>query len=80
MIVRYKDWPGTGLRLEDPKDKFHCLDMGGGHGSTAKCDLYVGEAQGKGATIQLEPVDVARLAVMCTQWLAWHHSGRGTRV
>jgi hypothetical protein len=75
--VIYEGWPGTGLRLEDEKP-YRVLDTGGSHGANGGMTLFVGE-EGSSATIELDPLDVARLAAMCSQWLAWHHSGRGTR-
>jgi hypothetical protein len=78
MRVAYEGWPGTGLRLEDENDVRRCVDAGGSHGGKGGMTLYVGERAGH-AQVELDPGDVARLAVMCAQWLAWHHSGRGTR-
>lgn len=79
MRVAYEGWPGTGLRLEAKNDVWHCVDAGGSHGHGGGMTLYVGEGAGRGAQVELEPEDVARLAAMCGQWLAWHHSGRPTR-
>lgn len=70
MIVRYEG-AGTGLRLEDDlSNPWKCLDVGGSHARNAPMRVYVGEAQGVGATIDLEPQDVARLITECGHYLA----------
>jgi hypothetical protein len=75
MIVRFEGWPGTGLRLEDPKDPWRALDVGGTHGK-GPMKLTVVEAKGKGSEIELEVEDVAALLKHCAMWLSWHHRGR----
>lgn len=76
MIPRYDGWPGTGLRLEDPKDDYRFLDTGGTHGQVGGMTMCVGERHGVSATIELNPEDVARVASVCNDWLAWHLGGR----
>jgi hypothetical protein len=77
MIVRYEGWPGTGLRLEKPNDSSYCIDVSG-RKLEGPMELFVcaGKGQQPGTMINLEPEDVARLAVMCNQWLTWHFTRR----
>lgn len=80
MNIIYEGWPGTGLRLEDALDPKQSLDTGGTHGASGGMKLYVCGGKGLPAgQIELDPLDVARLASMCTQWLAWHHAGRRSK-